>query len=114
MGILDRVIDEIKHGINLLYARAEAEFAGPMTDEELNAYLTARAEAVPEAGDWKNSIVDLLKILGLESNEAGLNDLAKNLHLKYDGSAECNIALHKALMAEVRNRLVVNIPRKTP
>ena len=51
-------------------------------------------------GNYKSSIVDLLKLLDLDSSLQARKDLANelNVHTGADGSAEENIALHKAVM----------------
>ena len=49
------------------------------------------------------SIVDLLKLLALDSSLTARKDLANelNMHAGADGSAEQNIALQKAVMAKI-------------
>jgi hypothetical protein len=53
--------------------------------------------------DWRKSIVDLLKLLGLDSSLGARKTLAHELH--YDGdtedSAAMNIWLHKQVMAKL-------------
>jgi hypothetical protein len=51
-------------------------------------------------GNYQSSIVDLLKLLDLDSSLAARKELATelNVHAGADGSAEQNIALHKAVM----------------
>lgn len=53
--------------------------------------------------NWRTSIVDLLKLLDLDSSLAARKELAGelNIHAGPDGSAEENIALHKAVMREL-------------
>ncbi len=57
-------------------------------------------DANPEELDWRVSIVDLLKVLGLDSSLAARKQLAAEL--KYDGdtndSATMNIWLHKKVI----------------
>ena len=54
-------------------------------------------------GNYQSSIVDLLKLLDLDSSLAARKELANelNVHAGEDGSAEQNIALHKAVMAKL-------------
>jgi hypothetical protein len=54
-------------------------------------------------GNWRTSIVDLLKMLDLDSSLSARKDLANELdvHAGPDGSAEENIALHKAVMQKI-------------
>jgi len=51
-------------------------------------------------GNYQSSIVDLLKLLDLDSSLDARKELAAELdvHAGADGSAEQNIALHKAVM----------------
>lgn len=52
-----------------------------------------------DAGNWRTSIVDLLKLLGLDSSLEARKDLAGELGVNAGphGSAEQNIALSKAV-----------------
>jgi hypothetical protein len=54
-------------------------------------------------GNWHTSIVDLLKLLGLDSSLNARKELASelNIHAGADGSAEQNIALQKAVMQQL-------------
>jgi hypothetical protein len=54
-------------------------------------------------GNYQTSIVDLLKLLNLDSSLAARKELAQelNVHAGADGSAEQNIALHKAVMQKL-------------
>ena len=53
--------------------------------------------------NWRTSIVDLMKLLDLESSLANRKELATELGYSgaKDGSAEMNIWLHKAVMREL-------------
>ena len=53
--------------------------------------------------NYKSSIVDLLKLLGLESNLDSRKELANELGYtgQKDGSAEMNIWLHKEVMRQL-------------
>ncbi len=54
-------------------------------------------------GNWRTSIVDLLKLLDLDSSLSARKELATELNVRAgaDGSAEENIALHKAVMQKL-------------
>ncbi len=69
---------------------------------DVEAVLTAMAEK-KAGGNWQTSIVDLLKLLDLDSNLAARKQLATelNVHVGADGSADENIALHKAVMQKL-------------
>ncbi len=53
--------------------------------------------------NWRTSIVDLMKLIGLESSLAERKELAQELGYTgaLDGSAEMNIWLHKRVMQEL-------------
>ena len=53
--------------------------------------------------NWRTSIVDLMKLLGIDSSLANRKELARELGYTgdLDGSAEMNIWLHKATMREL-------------
>ncbi|MCF6206539.1 MAG: DUF3597 domain-containing protein [Sulfurovum sp.] len=52
--------------------------------------------------NWQTSIVDLLKLLGLDSAYAHRKELAAEMGIDgYEGTAEQNIALHKAVLAKI-------------
>lgn len=53
--------------------------------------------------NWRTSIVDLLKLLKLDSSLEARKELADELgvHAGEAGSAEQNIALHKAVMKKL-------------
>lgn len=53
--------------------------------------------------DWKHSIVDLMKALGMDASLAERRELAEELAYtgEKDGSAEMNIWLHKALLKKL-------------
>jgi 3-oxoacyl-ACP reductase-like protein len=65
------------------------------------AEMAARIAAMPNADkfNWKTSIVDLMKMVGLDPSFANRKELADELGLTdYEGTAEQNIALHHAVM----------------
>ena len=67
---------------------------------DVEAVLTQMAATKPgHGGNWKTSIVDLLKLLDLDSSLAARKELAQELgvHAGDDGTAEQNIALSKAV-----------------
>jgi len=54
--------------------------------------------------NWKTSIVDLMKLIGLDPSLENRKELATELGYSgpKDGSAEMNIWLHKAVMERIR------------
>ena len=65
--------------------------------------LTKKAAQHGGGGNWQTSIVDLLKLLDLDSSLTARKALAGELdvHVGADGSAEENIALHQAVMKKL-------------
>ena len=77
--------------------------APPPAPVDVEAVLTAIAAQKGGGGNWRTSIVDLLKMLDLDSSLAARKELGQELgvHAGADGSAEQNIALQKAVWAEL-------------
>jgi len=68
---------------------------------DVEAVLEAAVKAKGIKLNWRESIVDLLKALDLDSSLAARKELAADLNYSgphADGSAEKNIWLHKAVM----------------
>ncbi|SHG81223.1 DUF3597 domain-containing protein [Pollutimonas bauzanensis] len=67
---------------------------------DVEAVLTEMQSKHPEKLNWKTSIVDLLKLLGLDSSLAARKQLAAELHYtgSTDDSAAMNTWLHKEVM----------------
>ncbi len=84
-------------------ARAAARVAPkPTTPDPISeAEMAARIAAMPDADkfNWKTSIVDLMKMVGLDPSFANRKELAEELGMEgYSGTAEENINLHHAVM----------------
>lgn len=81
-------------------ASAPAATAAPV---DVDAVLTSLAAQHHERLDWKHSIVDLLKVLNLDSSLAARRKLAEELHYTGDehDTATMNIWLHKQVIAEL-------------
>ena len=75
----------------------------PLQAVNVDVVLTKLASAKVGGGNWRTSIVDLLKLLDLDSSLAARKDLAQELSVRAgaDGSAEQNIALSKAVMKKL-------------
>lgn len=86
---------------------AAADAVTPEVTEEVDvdAVLSAKAAANSEKLDWKTSIVDLLKLLDIDSSYSARKELAAELGIAgYEGTAEQNVSMHKAVL----NKLVAN------
>jgi hypothetical protein len=68
------------------------------------AKLETMAKANPQKLNWRTSIVDLLKLLDLDSSFAARKELATELDCPpalMDDSASMNIWLHKTVLAKI-------------
>jgi len=77
--------------------------AAPQAPVDVEAILAEKARAYGKPNNWRTSIVDLLTLLGLDSSLSARKELGQelNVHAGADGSAEQNIALHKAVMKQL-------------
>ena len=85
-------------------AAPAAPSAAPIAEVDVESILNNMSGA---AGlNWRTSIVDLLKLLGLDSSLQSRKDLAQELHYTGDttDSASMNIWLHRQVM----NKLAAN------
>ena len=75
----------------------------PIAVVDVVANLQAMAEKNPEKLNWKTSIVDLMKLLDMDSSLANRKELATELGYtgEKDGSAEMNLWLHKEVMRQL-------------
>ncbi len=118
MGIFSSIMDKLGFGDDEKQeeqAAAEEVSAAPEESENLAetsepvvvvvdvaAKLDDLAANNPEDLDWKVSIVDLLKLLGLDSSYGHRKELAAEMGIEgYEGTAEQNIALHKAVLVKL-------------
>lgn len=84
-------------------AATPAPAPAPAVQVDVGAVLAEMAELKGGGSNYQTSIVDLLKLLDLDSSLDARKQLADELdvHAGADGSAEQNIALHKAVMAKL-------------
>ena len=70
---------------------------------DVAAIVDKAAAAKGEKLDWRTSIVDLMKALGLDSSLAARKELAKELHYTGDtnNTAAMNVWLHQQVMAKL-------------
>lgn len=74
-----------------------------MTDVDVEQVLDGMAAKSSEKLNWKTSIVDLMKLLGLDSSLASRKELATELRYTGDtnDSAAMNVWLHRQVMNKV-------------
>lgn len=70
---------------------------------DVAAVLKERADKKKESLDWRRSIVDLMKVLDLDSSLTARKQLAQELGYKgeLNGSPEMNTWLHKQVMQKL-------------
>ena len=87
-------------------AKPAATAPAPMQQVDVEAILNGLAQKSAEKLNWRTSIVDLMKLLGLDSSLGARKELAQEL--KYTGdmndSASMNLWLHRQVM----NKLAAN------
>ncbi|MEO5721580.1 MAG: DUF3597 domain-containing protein [Chthoniobacterales bacterium] len=77
--------------------------AAPAQTVDVNAVLNDMAEKNSEKLDWKKSIVDLMKLVGMDSSFGARKELAKELGYTGDSndSAAMNVWLHKQVLRKL-------------
>src|SRR5262245_28924089 len=77
--------------------------AAPARTVDVAAILDGLAAKNPEKLDWKESIVDLMKLVGMDSSFGARKQLAKELNYTGDpnDSASMNIWLHKQVLIKI-------------
>ena len=76
----------------------------PITVVDVMANLAALAAKNPQKLNWKDSIVDLLKLLGIDSSLTARKELATELGCpaeKMGDSAQMNMWLHKTVLRKI-------------
>ena len=77
--------------------------AAPPKQVDVAAVLNDMAAKNSEKLDWKHSIVDLMKLVGMDSSLAARKELATDLHYTGDknDSASMNMWLHKEVLKKL-------------
>ena len=119
MGMFSTILAKLGFGSDKVEAAkpvaATAEAAAPVqeaaapavqaiSEVDVVAKLEALASAHAEKLNWKVSIVDLMKLLGLDSSLAARKELAQELGCpaeKMEESAQMNIWLHKTVLQKL-------------
>jgi hypothetical protein len=124
MGILSNIFHKIfppshpavalaPQGTTVPPPAAPAQAAAPspapapqMTEVDVGSILDTKARKAGQPLNWRTSIVDLLKLLDLDSSLQSRKELAQELHYAGDtaDSAAMNIWLHRQVM----NKLAEN------
>lgn len=80
-----------------------AAAVAPAPTVDVTAILDEMAKENPEKLDWRRSIVDLMKLVGMDSSLTARKQLATELHYNGDqnDSASMNIWLHKEVLKKL-------------
>jgi hypothetical protein len=95
-------------------AAAETPRVQAISEVDVVAKLDGLAASNPQKLNWKTSIVDLLKLLGLDSSLESRKDLATELGCpkeKMGDSAQMNMWLHKTVLQKLAEN-GGNIPKE--
>jgi hypothetical protein len=84
-------------------AAASAPVRAPAQQVDVEAVMNQLAAKNSEKLDWKHSIVDLMKLVGMDSSLAARKELADDLHYTGDknDSATMNMWLHKEVLKKL-------------
>ncbi len=112
MGFFSSILDKLRGHAKPTQAEApkqQSQYAPgtstpqPIQNVDVEAVLSQLAAKKGGGGNYKTSIVDMLKLLDLDSSLEARKGLAEelNVHAGAHGSAEQNIALQKAVMRKL-------------
>ena len=118
MGLFGKILEKLGFNKSAQAAEAPAASQGPaaqaptatpapsqaVSQVDVVAQLEAKAAANPQKHNWKESIVDLLKLLGLDSSLDARKELAVELGCppeKMKDSAQMNMWLHKTVLQKL-------------
>ena len=113
MSILSDIIGKIFHtgnspaNPNVVASAASSEATpAPTAQVDVSAELTMMAAKTGEKLDWQTSIVDLMKLLNLDSSLTARKQLAQELG--YTASTEDTATMNKWLISQVMHKLAAN------
>lgn len=116
MGFFSNILDKLRGHAKPTQAEApkqQSQYAPapgtaqsqpqPIQNVDVEAVLSQLAAKKGGGGNYRTSIVDMLKLLDLDSSLEARKGLAEelNVHAGAHGSAEQNIALQKAVMRKL-------------
>src|SRR5215472_17459319 len=111
MSVFGNIVSAIfgsKHAASVTGAAAwtstvSTTAAKTISKADVEAILAKLGDDQDEDYDWKRSIVDLMKLLKLDSGLGARKQLAQELGYTgvLDGSAEMNVWLHKQVMTKL-------------
>jgi len=92
-----------RQGVPVAQAVPGGASSAPAQPVDVAAVLEKMAASHKEKLDWKHSIVDLMKLVGMDSSLSARKELADDLHYTGDknDSAKMNMWLHKEVMRKL-------------
>ena len=89
--------------MSAIFSHGSPKAQPPSTGSVAPSPTSKLARQNNEKLDWRKSIVDLMKLLNLDSSLSARKELAKELHYTGDmaNSADMNIWLHKQVMIKL-------------
>jgi hypothetical protein len=121
MGLFDKILEKLGLGRSAQAGPAPVpkpehipSAPAPIGVVDVVAKLEKLAASNPQKLNWKVSIVDLMKLLGLESSFAARKELAVELGCpseKMGDSAQMNMWLHKTVLQKLADN-GGNIPKE--
>ncbi len=96
-------LNEVNAVPNQTFAPNPEASAASGAPVDVDAVMTDLGSKSSQKLDWRNSIVDLMKLVGMESSLTERKDLAKELGYTADtsDSAAMNIWLHKEVLKKI-------------
>ena len=96
-------LEQSSHREDIAWTAQERLFSkayAPTTAVNVDALLRKRASSIPKDLNWQESIVDLMKLLGLDSSLEARKQLAKRWGYEgeLEGSARMNLFLHREVI----------------
>jgi hypothetical protein len=104
MSIFDKILEKIGLKKDTSAPAGTAAKTGTQTMSEVDVTRQLEQRAAGSGLNWKTSIVDLLKLLDLDSSREARVELAKELGAPagvMDESAEMNTWLHKEVLRRI-------------
>jgi len=101
MSLIGNIINKVLHPSKA--AGQDVKTEAGKTEVDVAKILEERARTFDYPLNWQTSIVDLMKLLGLDSSLEARKELAKELGYKGDmnDTAPMNIWLHKQVMKKL-------------
>jgi hypothetical protein len=102
MGIFDQLFESVKEMVSAGEAKVDETLGKPptVTDTKLN-----EKAQTSDAKNWRTSIVDLMKVAGMDSSLNARKELAAEFGISdYSGTADQNQQLHREVMKKIQAR----------